>query len=63
MLECERDHGNERWTVDFPEDLAFVRAVYERLGDEEFGWRDVLALLEREPELRELNELHRVLAD
>jgi len=63
MLECERDHGNERWTVDFPEDLAFVRAVYERLGDEEFGWRDVLALLEREPELRELNERHRVLAD
>jgi spore coat polysaccharide biosynthesis protein SpsF len=59
VLECEADHGEERWTVDFPEDLEFVRAVYGRLGDDSFGWRQVLELLEREPELRELNCLHR----
>ncbi len=58
-LECESDHGAERWTVDFPEDLEFVRAVYARLGADDFGWRDVLELLEREPELRQLNLVHR----
>jgi spore coat polysaccharide biosynthesis protein SpsF len=63
VLECETDHGDERWTVDFPEDLAFVRAVYERLGDEPFGWHEVLALLDREPDLRWLNQHHRMAAD
>lgn len=43
---------NFRWTVDEPADLAFVRSVYERLGrDRLFGLDDVLALLEREPNL------------
>ena len=51
-----RDYSGHRWTVDTPEDLAFVRAVYERLGDSDLvSWRDVLALLEREPELAGLN--------
>jgi spore coat polysaccharide biosynthesis protein SpsF len=50
------DHGGHRWTVDTAEDLDFARAVYARLGGaNDFGWRDVLDLLEREPELRELN--------
>jgi spore coat polysaccharide biosynthesis protein SpsF len=57
-LECERDLGTERWTVDHPADLELVRAVYERLS-EPFGWRDVLALLERDPSLRRLNIAHR----
>ncbi len=52
------DHSSHRWTVDTPEDLEFVRAIYARLKDKEngaFSWRDVLALLEREPALLELN--------
>jgi spore coat polysaccharide biosynthesis protein SpsF len=45
-----------RWTVDTPEDLEFVRAIYSRLaGNEWFSWRDVLRLLEREPALAEIN--------
>ena len=45
-----------RWTVDEPRDLEFVRAVYARLGAREFfGWREVLALLDAEPMLGELN--------
>lgn len=45
-----------RWTVDEPADLAFVRAVYARLGaDVPFGMEDVLALLAREPALATLN--------
>lgn len=52
----EEDHGAHRWTVDTPEDLEFVRAVYERFApDDTFSWRDVLDLLQREPELVELN--------
>ena len=42
-----------RWTVDTPEDLAFVRRVYEELYpmNPAFDVEDVLALLEREPGL------------
>lgn len=50
------DLGQSRWTVDWPEDLDFVRAVYAGLADgETFSWRDVRALLTREPALAELN--------
>jgi len=53
----ETDRSHMRWTVDRPDDLAFVRAVYERLYPEQPDFRldDILALLEREPELAELN--------
>lgn len=44
-----------RWTVDAPEDLEFVRAIYRRLEGRSFGWKDVLRLIEEEPELAEMN--------
>ena len=45
-----------RWTVDTAEDLEFVRAIYAKLGGEAtFGWRNVLALIDREPALRNIN--------
>ncbi len=45
-----------RWTVDEPGDLEFVRAVFTRLKpDSSFGWRDVLRLLDAEPNLARLN--------
>ena len=49
--------GGCRWTVDEPRDLAFVRAVYARLyrPGRIFGWRDVIALCAREPELARMN--------
>jgi glutamate-1-semialdehyde aminotransferase/spore coat polysaccharide biosynthesis protein SpsF (cytidylyltransferase family) len=48
---------NLRWTVDHPADLEFVRAVYARLAAKPgiFGMADVLALLDREPSLLEMN--------
>ena len=50
------DFSGHRWTVDTPEDLAFVRAIYSRLkGQENFRGPDVLKLLENEPELLEIN--------
>jgi len=52
----DEDYSSHRWTVDTPEDLEFLRAVYDRLAaDGSFSWRDVLTLLEREPKLAELN--------
>lgn len=52
----DEDHSGHRWTVDTPEDLEFVRAVYASFaGKTEFSCRDVLDLLDREPELMELN--------
>jgi spore coat polysaccharide biosynthesis protein SpsF (cytidylyltransferase family) len=60
MLEAPEDLGEERWTVDRAADLAFVWAVYERLGEQEpFDYRDVLELLAREPALRKLNATER----
>lgn len=52
----EADYSSYRWTVDTPEDLALVRAIYSRLkAQPNFSWRDVLDLLEREPQLAEIN--------
>ena len=52
----EADWSGHRWTVDTPEDLELVRSVYARLNHRnQFLWRDVLDLLQREPELAELN--------
>lgn len=52
----EVDYSSHRWTVDTPEDLEFVRAIYARLNDRgHFGGPDILELLEREPELLDLN--------
>ena len=51
----DADHSGHRWILDTPEDLEFVRAVYSRLAGNAFLSRDVLDLLDREPELREMN--------
>lgn len=38
----DTDLGNQRWTVDTEEDLAFVRSLVTRLGGVTFPWRDAL---------------------
>jgi spore coat polysaccharide biosynthesis protein SpsF len=57
-LTHDPDLSAHRWTVDTAEDLAFVRAVYGHLYDPNaapFGMDAVLALLAREPRLRDMN--------
>lgn len=55
-LEAEADYGQYRWTVDTAEDLELIRRVYAAFGEEDtFTWRDVLALMQREPSLVGLN--------
>ena len=52
------DRSALRWTVDEPQDLEFVRAVYHRLHRADrtaFGMQEVIDLLEREPGLGAIN--------
>src|SRR6185312_12960283 len=50
------DHSRHRWTVDAPEDLEFVRAVYARLEDRDnFEWTDVLQILNNQQVLAIMN--------
>lgn len=56
-LEADGDYGKYRWTVDEPVDLEVVRRIFAAFdGRDDFGWRDVLDLVRREPELARMNE-------
>jgi spore coat polysaccharide biosynthesis protein SpsF (cytidylyltransferase family) len=53
------DETIPRWTVDYFEDMTFVRTVYDRLtsdGHWVFDQHSVFELLEREPALRDIND-------
>jgi spore coat polysaccharide biosynthesis protein SpsF len=50
------DHGHYRWTLDTPEDLELIRAIYLRFANrDDFSWTQAIAVMEQEPELRKLN--------
>lgn len=63
------DYSHHRWTVDTAEDLELVRRLYSRLQAAQrpksarrspadplpFTWRDVLAIVEAEPHLADIN--------
>ena len=52
----EADYSSHRWTLDTAQDLELLRSIYARFGNHDnFGWREVVTLMEREPELAELN--------
>ena len=51
-----QDYSHMRWTVDTPEDLAFVRCIYDHFGHDRFSWREVLAVLEQHPGWLEINQ-------
>lgn len=57
QLVAREDRSALRWTVDTPNDLAFVRAIYAALYpmDPEFGTDAILSLLERDPDLSLIN--------
>jgi spore coat polysaccharide biosynthesis protein SpsF len=55
-VKADADYSSHRWTLDTMEDLSFIRAVYDRVdNDDSFSWRNILKLIEREPELMKLN--------
>jgi spore coat polysaccharide biosynthesis protein SpsF len=50
------DYSQYRWTLDTAADLELLRNIYARFGNEDdFGWGEVVELMEREPELAKLN--------
>ncbi len=49
------DLSRMRWTVDTPEDLAFIRRIFDHFGHDHFSWREVLSVLTRHPEWAEIN--------
>ncbi len=54
------DQSAERWTVDYQEDIDFVRAIFhEFLGREKsFTYEDVMGFLNSHPKLRAKNNRH-----
>jgi spore coat polysaccharide biosynthesis protein SpsF len=55
-IENDADCSQHRWTVDTPEDLQLLRAIYARFGGrDDFGWREVLKLVQADPSLAEIN--------
>lgn len=47
-----------RWTLDYPEDYAFLAALFARLPAEVVSTDAVLAVLAAHPELAEINAMH-----
>lgn len=58
-LEKFKGLAHHRWTLDEPRDLSFLQAVFERLqrtDGKPFLSREVLELLEREPDIFQINQ-------
>lgn len=62
FLSQERDEGEVRWTVDRPDDLQFVQAVYDALypGNPSFTSDDVRRLVQGRPDLHALGGDRRI---
>jgi spore coat polysaccharide biosynthesis protein SpsF len=54
-VQAEVDLGSHRWTVDTPEDLAFIRALWPKVPSNQTGYRQIAAIVDAHPELRSLN--------
>jgi spore coat polysaccharide biosynthesis protein SpsF len=52
----ELRHPEIRMTMDYPEDYAFVKEVYRRLGGTEFRLRDILRLIKENPDIAAINQ-------
>jgi glutamate-1-semialdehyde 2,1-aminomutase len=52
------DESSGRWTVDEPADFEVVQAIVQQFGGRtDFGWREVLALRQRETDLFTANQM------
>jgi spore coat polysaccharide biosynthesis protein SpsF (cytidylyltransferase family) len=51
----DRDLSHLRWTVDTPDDLKLIRAIYAHFENrDDFGWREALELVDSRPELAKI---------
>jgi spore coat polysaccharide biosynthesis protein SpsF (cytidylyltransferase family) len=50
--------AQHRWTLDYPEDLAFFRALWPLLpSGRRFAWQEVASILEHHPEIVAINAM------
>jgi spore coat polysaccharide biosynthesis protein SpsF len=57
--EDEKNYSmSHRFTLDYPEDYQFIKAIYEKLYNKNpsFGLKDIILLLEKEPYIYEINK-------
>ena len=56
LLNHKEDYGYLRWTVDTQPDLELIRAIVNRFaGRDDFSWLEVLALVQDDPSLSQIN--------
>jgi spore coat polysaccharide biosynthesis protein SpsF len=56
VIDAPQDYGSQRWTVDTPEDLEFLRGIARLLnGRMDFTWMEILTLVQAHPELSLIN--------
>lgn len=58
ILECKSDLSKWRLTVDFPEDLEVIRAVYEDMGEDVWGSDLILRWCQQNPAVMKKNQKH-----
>jgi spore coat polysaccharide biosynthesis protein SpsF len=52
----DRDLSRYRWTLDTPEDLQLIRAIYAHFENrDDFSWQAAVELIEGHPELAAIN--------
>lgn len=56
----DKDLADLRWTLDEKEDFIFIETIYEKLFNKDslFSTEDILELLEKEPELTNINNMY-----
>lgn len=56
----EQSYNHWRWTLDYPEDYDFVKAIYEELYAKNplFGWNEINKLLNEKPQIININKMH-----
>jgi spore coat polysaccharide biosynthesis protein SpsF len=50
------DYSHMRWTVDTPQDLEFVRKIFNHYGHNRFTWRQAVRIIEGHPEWLLINK-------
>jgi spore coat polysaccharide biosynthesis protein SpsF len=50
------DYSQHRWTLDTVEDFRLLKSIYAHFNNrDDFGWQEAIQLMERHPELAEVN--------
>ena len=57
VLDADADQGSRRWTVDTPDDLEFIRALFNKKQCHvDLSWKEILRFLDENPELEQIND-------